>query len=92
MFSVCIRCVVSGEWGCGEWLSVLRCLMRPLISGVKLGLWFFLLPLGIYFLSAFCMIVLKVCTAASMSVMGVLFSVAKCCSVSLVKSSQLALL
>lgn len=69
-----------------------RCLMRPLVSGVKLGLCLFLLPLGMYFLSAFCINVLKVCTAVLMFVMGVLFRVSKCCSVSLVKSSQLALL
>ena len=59
---------------------------------MKLGLCFFLLPLGMCFLSAFCIIVLKVCTAVSMSVIGVLFSVSKCCSVSFVNSSQLALL
>ncbi len=59
---------------------------------MKLGLCLFLLPLGMCFLSAFCMIVLKVCTAVLMFVIGVLFRVSKCCSVSLVNSSQLALL
>ena len=59
---------------------------------MKLGLCDRMLPLGMCFLSAFCMILLKVCTAMLMSVIGVLFNVANCCSVSSLKSSQLALL
>ena len=59
---------------------------------MKLGLLFILLSLGMCFLFAFCMIVLKVWTAVLMSVMGVLFRVVKCCSVSLMNSSQFALL
>ena len=59
---------------------------------MKFGLCFFLLPLGMCFWSAFWMIVLNVCTAVLMFVMGVLLSVVKCCSVSSVKASQLALL
>ena len=73
-------------------LSELRCFMSWAISDVKLGLCFLLLPLGMCFLSAFCIIVLNLCTAVLMSVIGVLFSVSKCCSVSVVKASQLALL
>ena len=73
-------------------LSLSRCLMRSLISGVKFGLCVFLLPLGMYFVSAFCIIVLNVSRAVFMFEMGVLFRVSKCCSVSSVKAVQLALL
>ena len=93
VLSVCIWLVMF--WGMGVGvvcLSLSRCLMRSSISGVKFGLCVLLLPLGMYFLSAFCIIVLKVCTAVFMSVICVLFSVLKCCSVSSVKISQLALL
>lgn len=93
VLSVCIWWAMSCVWGLGDvFLSVSRCLIRPSISGVKLGLYIFLQPLGMCFLSAFCMIVLKCCTVVLMFVMGVLFRVSKCCSVSLVNLSQLALL
>ena len=91
--SECICCVMS--WLKGVWEVCFRvslCLMRPCISGVKLGLCDFLLPRGMCFLSAFWMIVLKSCTVVLMFAMRLLFSVSKCCSVSLVNSSQLALL
>lgn len=69
-----------------------RSLIKFWISGVKLGLYVRLLPLGMCFLSAFCIIVLKDFTVVLMFMIGVLFRIVKCCSVSLVKSSQLALL
>ena len=53
---------------------------------MKLGLCDLMLPLGMCFLSAFCMIVLNVCTGVLMFVIGVLFNIAKCCSVSSLKS------
>ena len=58
-FSLWMLFVVACECGVGVRRRLLRVLMRREISGVKLGLYFFLFPLGTYFLSASVMMVLK---------------------------------
>ena len=72
--------------------SLSRCVIRLCISGVKFGLQDFMLPLGMLFLSALFMIMLNCLVVASMFVIGVLFSVVNCCSVSSVYSVHFAFL
>ena len=91
-FSLWMWSVVACECGVGVRRRLLRVLMRREISGVELGLYFFLFPLRTYFLSASVMMVLKWVRVWSMLVMGCVFSSWKRTSVSLVNSSQELLL
>ena len=84
---------VSGVSGEGvECLVMSRVSMRHFISGVKLGLCTFLLPLGMCILAIFVIIALNFGVIMSMLVMFVVSRVANRFSVSSVNLSQFAFL